>query len=91
MGNIFYFLLTDKEPFGDLRDIESTDYVKDLILNGTKPELSEEILEQSDNPCVAALIEAMDMCHVIDYQERASASIVRDFLIHRMEEIQKRY
>ena len=91
MGNIFYYLLTDKEPYANLREEKSGDHIKEMIMNGTRPELTgDKILAHMDDPSATALIEAMNMCHVYDYQERENSSTVRDFLVERMKEIKEK-
>lgn len=88
MGNIFYYLLTGTEPFESLREHESSDDIKQMIMNGRKPELSDDILTIKDDPSVTALIQAMHLCHVLDYRKRARAQSVRDFLIQKISEIE---
>jgi hypothetical protein len=87
MGNIFYYLLTDNEPFAELRKVENSDAIKQMIIDGKIPELSEEIKVKSSNPSVLALIKAMSMCHVHDYRRRARAQTVRDFLAQELKKI----
>lgn len=86
MGNIFYYLLTDNEPFAELRKVENSDVIKQMIIDGMIPEVSEE-MKVSTNPSVLALIKAMSMCHVNDYRRRARAQTVRDFLAQELKKI----
>lgn len=88
MGNIFYFLLTEKEPFESFEEQSSvSDGIKQLIKNGVKPTLSGTIMNATKDPCVNAIVEAISMCHIQKYSERATASRVRDFLISRLEHV----
>ena len=78
MGNVFYSLLTKLWPFEDFDHDEEED-VKIKIMNGEKPYMPEDIENNSD-PSVKALIEAMNKCHVLDPNERASAFQILSFL-----------
>ncbi len=83
MGNIFYYLLTGSEPFQNLKKLKGKDVIKEMVRDGTKPELREEYWLSRDSS-VMALIEAMQMCHEYDYQKRSKAKAIRDFLIDRL-------
>lgn len=83
MGNVFYFLLMEEEPFESSQKNHDNEDIKRMIENGEKPKLSKQISE-SNNESVQALIKAMNMCHVFDYKGRPAATAVRDFLRSRM-------
>lgn len=88
MGNIFYSLLMDIEPFSK-QGRENSDDIKRMIINGSKPELDSDILSVNDTH-VMALIQAMQMCHEYDYKKRARAKEVRDFLVQKLNQIENK-
>jgi Protein kinase domain. len=79
LGNILYVLLTDNEPFDDMREEHNSTMIKEFVQNGLKPHLERD-LYVSDDPSVKAIIEAMEMCHELDWRKRTRAIQVRDYL-----------
>ena len=75
------------EPFEAVEEENNSHFVKELVMNGAKPLLSEDI-SNSSLPSVLALIEAMKMCHIFDWKDRPRASQVRDYLEEKLNAIQ---
>jgi serine/threonine protein kinase len=89
LGNILYVLLTDKEPFEDIRKEHNSTVIKELVQNGIRPILKRYLYESLD-PSVNALIKAMEMCHELDWRKRARAIEVRDYLEKQLRDILSR-
>lgn len=76
MGNVIYGIATGFFPF-DEKEMEEA---QELVINGELPPLTKE-LKHSNNPVDKALIKAMRMCFEYNFDDRAKASEVRDFLL----------
>ncbi len=79
MGNIFYVLITENDPFEEIADEKGDSFIKDLVKKGIRPKLNDEILKSSD-PSVRAMVHAMGLCHAYDRKSRPLASTIRDYL-----------
>mmetsp|Transcript_22465 Transcript_22465/g.48795 ORF Transcript_22465/g.48795 Transcript_22465/m.48795 type:complete len:519 (+) Transcript_22465:253-1809(+) len=79
MGNIFYSLLMNEDPFEKEYDRGGSSRVRRIVKRGDRPTLGRAITKSSD-PIEKALIKAMSMCHVHDWRERANSEEVSDFL-----------
>ena len=81
MGNIFYQLLEEKEPFDEMKQLKhvDTEYIQNLIKEGNRPPLSDEVID-SEDPNILAIIKAMSMCHTHDWRERPSARKIKQVL-----------
>jgi hypothetical protein len=75
MGNIFYMLLTSLWPFEELEENDA----KEEIKNGNRPTIP-IATRNSNDPMDQILKEAMNMSHVQDQRERATARQVETFL-----------
>jgi len=90
MGNVFYTMLMRKYPYSDqMKKEEHSAAAQKLVLAGKVPKLSKK-LKRSNNPLDIILIEAMKMCHIYNWRERATAGEVRDFLESRIKDVQKK-
>ena len=83
MGNVLYQLLTNKTPFSD---VDKEDAI-DLLKEGRKPRLSKELLN-SDHPVDIAIIEALRMSFVHDWEDRYNSTEIRDYLSGEFEKLQ---
>jgi serine/threonine protein kinase len=79
MGNIFYSLLMNEDPFEKEYDRGGSSRVQSIVKRGDRPILGRATTKSSD-PIEKALIKAMSMCHVHDWRERANSKEVSDFL-----------
>ena len=81
MGNIFYQLLEEREPFSEMRQIHHVEdeYIQNLVREGNRPQLSDEIIH-SEDPNIITILKAMDMCHTKEWRERPSARKVWNVL-----------
>ena len=79
MGNILYTLLTLNLPYRKYYNENGSKMTHKKVKAGVLPALTDE-LRNSDDPIIAALLTAMDMCHRQDWRGRASAKEVEAFL-----------
>lgn len=79
MGNIFYSLMMNEDPFEKEYDKGSSRQVRKLVKRGDRPKLNKEIVKSSDS-ILKVLRKAMNMCHKHDWRERASSKEVADLL-----------
>jgi len=75
MGNIFYSLLMEKEPYEHLRTKEA----QDEVMAGNRDQLSNELMS-SDDPIVVAIRKAIGMCWNQNASDRSSSKEVATFL-----------
>ena len=80
-------MLMEMYPFAELEEEKGQSAAQRLIRAGHPPPLSKE-LEESDDVVDVALLEAMKMCHKLDWRERASAAEIRDFLLEKLRDIE---
>ncbi len=83
LGNVIFSILTGLYPFDDL---EMEDAQK-KVMNGETPPIPVEYLK-SNHPIDKALVQAMKMCWVYNWQDRANASDVRDFLMNTWKSVE---
>ena len=88
MGNIFYVLITENDPFEEIAEEKGDSFIKDLVKKGIRPKLKDEILKSSD-PSVRAMVHAMVLCHAYDRKSRPLASSIRDYLQNAIISISK--
>ena len=86
MGNIFYFLLTDREPFENIGEEESESFIQELVKRGSKPQLDGNLLNNIDLS-IQVLINAIKECHKFDWKDRPQASLIRDYLQDSLDKI----
>lgn len=76
MGNIFYSLLTEYWPFEGMDEKEA----QQLIMGGKRPPIDDDI-RNSKNSLDIAFIKAISMCWRQNPNERATAKVVKEYLV----------
>lgn len=84
LGNVLYFLLTQRVPLDDM----DSDDGPDFIAKGGRVKVTEKDILRSTHPFDTTLLKAMDMCFTYDPKQRASAAEVRDFIKTGLDRIQ---
>jgi serine/threonine protein kinase len=79
MGNIFYFILSMKWPFEDMK----SDDGQKRIIDGERPELPSAV-RKSHDPAIMAIVEAIQGCWIQDPKERATAADVSNALVAQL-------
>ncbi|KAL7560672.1 hypothetical protein ACA910_001354 [Epithemia clementina (nom. ined.)] len=75
LGNIFYMLVAREWPFENTKE----KIAMKAIMKGQRPRLP-TIVQNTTNPIIRILIEAMQMCHRQDPEQRATSREVEKFL-----------
>ncbi len=83
LGNAIFSILTGLYPFNDM---EMKDAQK-RVVDGETPSIPLEYVK-SNHPIDKALVQAIQMCWVYDWRDRAKASEVRNLLINVWKSVQ---
>ena len=82
MGNIFYTMLTDLDPWEDTR----TEKAQKAVMNGERPEVPDEVKSSTD-PADVAIKKMMYKCWAHKPEDRPRARTVADFLAKKLKEL----
>lgn len=82
LGNIFYMLLTRRWPFSGTEE----KVVYEKIKSGIRPPIP-EIIQNSTNPIQLTLMQAMQMCHIHNPENRSTALELIQFFKEKIPQI----
>lgn len=82
MGNVLFFLLTGRTPWGEIDSKEAAEKVK----LGKRPKIDKEI-RYSEDPYHVAMVKAIGMCFEYDQKKRTGARAVADVLDAALKEV----
>jgi len=84
MGNIYYQILTYETPFAGTKEKAA----KKMIMDGERAPVPKEI-EESEDPFIQLLLEAMRLCWIQDKNKRASARDIEMLISEKLDELSR--
>jgi len=85
LGNLIFLLLTGHSPRGQT-DPTRIDEVRNFVQNGAPP-IIDDFYENSSDPLIAAMIQALNSCYEPDPKHRGSAREIAGILMQALDEM----